>query len=134
MAKVLSQISTIAEAQAYATAGSVDAVKVCPNSADYYDDALMKLLQGGLSQPEAVALLKAADTACHNEAYGPGGKLAAMPPPASATDLSPGEMAAQVSSFVGGSGSTGSGLPWWLILGGVGLGLWLLFGKKKRKK
>lgn len=120
MAIALNQCTTLAQLQTYARDGSVDAVKACPYSAEIYDDALMAALKG-----EAFASVKArlvvADSACHNEA------------------IASGKLTSKSTSSTGGSANvviaSSSDTPiwvWLLAAGGVGIGLWLLFGKGRK--
>jgi hypothetical protein len=118
---------TLAEIRAYAQNALVDATKLCPKAYSLYATAYSHTLDW--TKPEAglgsLRLeLDAADSACHSEAYGPGG--------------------VKYSAGAGGSTSAGgsanlviaeSTTPiwvWLLALGGAGIGLWLLFGKGRK--
>jgi len=115
---------TLAEIRAYAQNALVDATKVCPKAYSLYATAYSHTLDW--TKPEAALgslrlELAAADSACHNEAYGPGGVKSTG-----------------AGTSAGGSANlviTESATPiwvWLLALGGAGIGLWLLFGKGRK--
>lgn len=117
---------TLAEIRAYAQNALVDAAKLCPKAYSLYAATYSHTLDW--TKPEAAlgslrSELAAADSACHNEAYGPGGIYYGKSTSGSASSST------SVSIVPTGGTST---WVWLLAIGGVGVGLWLLFGKGRK--